>query len=215
MSEMWNRTLVYLGLREEPEEMYDDVPERFDPEDDPHAEHAPQRPGTSSPRPLVGATTRPRADARSARGEGEGRSQTETGRPTRDPAVTETDRSSSSDSNVRALRAGEKRVRAANGGSSISARVGLVDVDTFEDVEAVGSRFRTGQPVLFEVVSEDRTTGRRVIDFVSGLTYASRGRLTKVGRRAFLLVPDGVEVSEEEQQRLLGLGYRLPVSRNA
>jgi FtsZ-interacting cell division protein YlmF len=52
MSGLWDRTLVYLGLREEREDAYDDVYDdrgdapvaRFDADDDPHAERAPRRP---------------------------------------------------------------------------------------------------------------------------------------------------------------------------
>lgn len=203
MSEMWNRTLVYLGLREEPEEMYDEVPDRFDAEDDPHAEHAPERPRSS--RTLVGASAGPRT------GETRGAPRAQRDRPN-EPAG---EHGPVEDSNVRALRTGDPHVRAVGGGSTRAARVSLVDVEAFEDVEAIGSRFRTGQPVLFDIRPGDRTSGQRVVDFVSGLTYASRGRLTKVGSRAFLLVPEGVELSDDEQRRLRGLGYRLPVASDA
>jgi len=54
-----------------------------------------------------------------------------------------------------------------------------------------------------------------VVDFVSGLTYASHGKLTKVGRRAFLLVPDGVELPEDDQRRLGDLGYRVTAGSEA
>jgi cell division inhibitor SepF len=214
VNEMWNRTLVYLGLREEPEEVYEETPARFDPEDDPHAEHAPERPRTS--RSLVGAAAGPHADngrpevRASVRDDGE------------DGARSGSSRSGSSnsgdgadDSNVRSLRTGEAHVRTSERGSTRASRVALVEVAEFDDVESVGSRFRTGQPVLFDVRAGDKVAGQRVVDFVSGLTYASRGRLTKVGSRAFLLVPEGVELAEDERRRLRGLGYRLPLTGDA
>ena len=227
MSDMWNRTLVYLGLREEPEELYDEAPERFDPQDDPHAEHAPERPRTS--RTLVGATAAPRpgdgrSDVRGSTRHGDD-DRPRTGSSRSEPANDSRDRdpgdgspgdgSPGDDSNVRALRSGEAHVRPVERAPVRAARVALVDVERFDDVESIGSRFRTGQPVLFDIVAGDRTSGQRVVDFVSGLPYASRGRLTKVGSRAFLLVPDGVEISEDEQRRLRGLGYRLPVAGDA
>ena len=191
---MWGRTLVYLGLREEPEELYDDLPERFVPEDDPHAEHAP-------PRPTVGARAGSAGSSRdddtssspASAGEG-GRSQ-----PAGSPPEA---------SNVRSLRTGDVHVRAVP--ATAMARAAVVEVGVFEDVEAIGARYRTGQPVLFDASSADAVTGRRVVDFVSGLTFALRGRLTKVGARAFLLVPDGIELSVDERRRLSDLGYRLP-----
>jgi cell division inhibitor SepF len=220
VSDMWNRTLVYLGLREESEELYDEVPERFDPEDDPHAEHAPERPRPS--RSLVGAAAGSRnGDARpevrgSSRHDEDDRERTGSSRPDREDAGGSTRaRQAGEDSNVRSLHTGDPHVRAIDQGTSRTARVALVEVHVFDDVESIGSRFRTGQPVLFEIRSEDRAGAQRVVDFVSGLTYASRGRLTKVGSRVFLLVPDGVELSHDEQRRLRGLGYRLPMATDA
>lgn len=182
-SGLWYRTLVYLGLKEEPEEGYDDLPERmggggddrggpthrrFDPAGDPDLDRG-RRPGDR--------------DATWSRGDDERE-------------------------NVRPL-------RVADGGDNIRplaspVRLAVVEVGRFEDVEEVGSRYRTGQPVLFDVAGADSAAARRVVDFVAGLTYALRGRMTKVGGRAFLLVPDGVELPPDEVRRLDALGYRLP-----
>lgn len=233
MSQMWNRTLVYLGLREEPEEMYDERPQRFVPEDDPYAEHAPQRPNIARERAverdLVGASagsrdsgprdsgprdTRPLEPRASSRG----RDDNGDDRPVRRsvPApddlprlVTEDDLPAST-SNVRPLRVGSRNDADP---APAAVRVAVVELERFEDVEAVGARYRTGQAVLFDIVGGSGAVGRRVVDFVAGLTYASHGTLTKVGSRAFLLVPDQVEVGEVERRRLRDLGYRVPESR--
>jgi cell division inhibitor SepF len=105
--------------------------------------------------------------------------------------------------NVRPLRSADAAARTVS-------RVAQVEVTTFEDVEAVGARYRTGQAVLFDLSGATAGTPRRVVDFVAGLTYALRGELTKVGARAFLLVPEGARVTDEERRRLTELGYRLP-----
>jgi cell division inhibitor SepF len=168
---LWHRTLIYLGLKEEPEEEYGEPPEHFVPDDDPHAEHAPARPRSSG------------SSARQLGDDGE-------------------------EATVRPLRSGDAHVRAVP--SVRVARVALVELDAFDEVEAVGARYRTGQAVLFDLGGASASDARRVVDFVSGLTYASRGRLTKVGNRAFLLLPDGVHLPTEERRRLSDLGYRLP-----
>lgn len=175
---IWHGTLVYLGLKEEPEEGYDELPERFVPEDDPHAEHAPPRP---TPLREAGAGTGAGAAAAA-------------------PA------------NVRALHP-DVHVRAVDAAPAV--RAAIVDVTTFDEVEAVGSRYRTGQPVLFDLGTAAPEAARRVVDFVSGLTYASHGKLTKVGRRAFLLVPDGVDLPADDHRRLGDLGYRMPTGSDA
>lgn len=176
-SGVWYRTLVYLGLKEEPEVGYDEPidvrssagvreetrePARFDPVDDP--------------------------DLRLRRGEHAG-----------SPEVD--DRAS----NVRQLRGTPGVTEPAD------VRLAVVEIGRFDDVEQVGSRYRTGRPVLFDVSGADRADARRVIDFVAGLTYALQGRMDRVGTRAFLLVPEGITLPERETERLRALGYRLPV----
>lgn len=167
MSGIWDRTLVYLGLREEPD-FFDEsssveASDVFVPENDPHAEHAPARPNV--------------------------------------PAV------APSSSNVRALRPDEL----PNGTLGIANdQVAVVTVSQFDDVEGVASRYRAGQIVLFEMPAVDTATGRRVLDFVSGLTYGLRGNLTKLRARVFLLVPEGRRVPIDEIKRLEQLGFTIP-----
>ena len=174
---IWHGTLVYLGLKEEPEEGYDELPERFVPEHDPHAEHAPARPTPlHEPRPPVASSGAAAAPA-----------------------------------NVHALHP-DLHLRSS---TAPVVRAAIVEVATFDDVEAVGSRYRTGQPVLFDLAAAPSEAARRGVDCVSGLTYASHGKLTKVGRRAFLLVPDGVELPEDDQRRLGDLGYRVTAGSEA
>jgi cell division inhibitor SepF len=161
MSSMWHRTLVYLGLKEEPEEGYDDLPERIAVGDDGAPGQVDER-GDVVVRPLRPA-------------------------PTADE---------------------EEPVREA-------IRVAMVEIREFEDVEGVGARYRTGQPVVFDASATDAATARRVLDFVSGMTYALHGKLDKVGTKAFLLVPDGTRVPETELRRLASQGYRIPTGSKA
>ncbi|HEX9765133.1 MAG TPA: cell division protein SepF [Nitriliruptorales bacterium] len=163
---LWRKTLVYLGLVEEPEE-HDDLPERFDGSHPQHGAHDPQ----GQPRPVPAG----------APGAGT--------------------------SNVRPLRVpepGSPHVRAVEGAQG---RVAVVRVEQFEDVEQVGSRYRTGSAVVIDLRAVEHAVARRVLDFVSGMTYALSGRLRPAGDRAFLLAPQGVELSVEERRRLQELGY--------
>ena len=162
MSGMWHQTMVYLGLKEESDETYE----------------------------------QPRRDAASVSDEPERQA------PGNDRG----------EGNIRPLRAAPATDRAP---APQGARAAIVEIAAFEDAEAVGARFRTGQPVVFDASTTDADVGRRVLDFVSGMTYALHGRLVKVGGRAFLVVPEGVRLHEDEVDRLSGLGYRLPTGSGA
>lgn len=149
---VWQKTLVYLGLWEEPEaEQYDDLGSR-----EPVPEPEPER-----------------------------------------------------SSNVRPLRlAGDTHEGAV-------ARIGgrrtvVVEVRDFEqDCARIVRHHRDGTPLLFDLAAVDATTARRVIDVISGMTFALHGKLTKVASRAFLLLPEGASLSSEEQARLEAQGYRF------
>jgi cell division inhibitor SepF len=224
----WNRTMIYLGLKEEPDEVEgDDVPEAFVPEHDPHAEHAPARPNgapdrAASPRrdeaddpDRTTRLERDRGGERAARERSPSGSRREPERDTSGRAsARDADRGTESqDATVRPLRTGDVHVRAVP--NVPVARAAVVELSGFDDVESVGARFRTGQAVLFDLSEAPTADARRVVDFVSGLTYATRGQLTKVGSRAFLLVPDGVHLPADERRRLRDLGYRLPTGSDA
>lgn len=169
---MWHKTLVYLGLKEEPEEGYDDLPERVVTDAEPRRRPVSDDVSVRRPTPIA---------------------------PEPDPV-----------GNVRQLHGGDVQVVRPGGSSSnTSMRTPVVEILVFDDVEAVGARYRTGQPVVFDASKAEAAIGRRVVDFVSGMTYVSRGRLARVGDRAFLLVPEGRALPPEEIDRLEDLGYRV------
>lgn len=92
--------------------------------------------------------------------------------------------------------------------AGLGARVQVVAVSGFEDGAAeIGRQYRMGSPVLFDMTDADGATARRILDFVSGVTFAMRGRMLKMGSRAFLIVPEGIELPVAERERLAALGY--------
>lgn len=92
--------------------------------------------------------------------------------------------------------------------AGLGTRVHVVAVSGFDDGAAeIGRQYRMGSPVLFDMADADAGTARRLLDFVSGVTFALRGRMVKVSARAFLVVPEGVELPMSERERLAALGY--------
>jgi FtsZ-interacting cell division protein YlmF len=102
---------------------------------------------------------------------------------------------------------GAPHVRAMKGVSQV--HVGLAMLEHFDDVEGVGRRYQAGQPVVFDTSRLDAVTARRVVDFLSGMTYALRGRVTRVTPRAFLVKPLDVEIPAIERERLAAEGYPI------
>jgi cell division inhibitor SepF len=161
---VWTRTLVYLGLREEP----DDVDwGRLEGSVTGDVTHATPPAGLAAARSGVRVASSASAPATS---------------------------------NVRSLRSGL---------DVTSERVAVVQVHRFDDVETIGSRYRLRNAVLFDMSGCEKDVARRVLDFVSGLTYATRGVLVRVANRAFLLTPEGLDLPLDERRRLGQLGYEV------
>lgn len=77
------------------------------------------------------------------------------------------------------------------------SRIFTVHPSSFDDVELLGSAFRQGIPVIANLTELDDAAARRVLDFMSGLSYALEGHLERVTSRVFLLSPQTVEVSHD------------------
>ncbi len=62
------------------------------------------------------------------------------------------------------------------------------EVSSFGDVVLPANDYRDGRPVVVNVLAEP-ATGRRIVDFLSGLAYGTDGTLEKAAERLYLLTP--------------------------
>jgi cell division inhibitor SepF len=72
----------------------------------------------------------------------------------------------------------------------------------FNDVQDVGDKFKASIPVILNLQNADHDLSKRLIDFVSGLTYALDGGMQRIADKVFLLMPEGVQLSAEERASL-------------
>ncbi|MHB8190340.1 MAG: cell division protein SepF [Ferrimicrobium sp.] len=81
-------------------------------------------------------------------------------------------------------------------------KIHLVLPTKYADVQEIGDRLKSDQPVIVNLEGVDKELRRRIIDFSSGLTYALEGKLKEISTSVFLLSPQRVEVADEEMFRL-------------
>ncbi|HEY7440004.1 MAG TPA: cell division protein SepF [Acidimicrobiia bacterium] len=204
MPGMWQKTMVYLGLKDDDdgyEYDYDELVLEDEEYADTHAE------------PLE-RTVRPERYERPERYVPERHARYE---PPRHESVSRVERESVSVSpqpRIRALPADEVAPRESSTPTirampASSARVHVVEPHSFNDAQEVGDRLKADQPVIINLQGLGRDLQRRMIDFSSGLTYAVGGTMSRVADQVFLLTPSNVEVSQEEKERLQARGlYR-------
>lgn len=77
----------------------------------------------------------------------------------------------------------------------------VIEPKSFEESRAIADCLKRKRPVLVNFETTDQETARRILDFISGTTYAVAGEIQRVGRNVFLTVPSNVNVSNAETQR--------------
>lgn len=99
----------------------------------------------------------------------------------------------------------------------------------YEDSLHIAARLREGTPVIVNLKLLDSDTGKRLIDFVCGTTYAINGHMMKVGENIFLFTSENIQIANESAQGIEEIGdggngassttepffnQKLPINRN-
>jgi cell division inhibitor SepF len=176
----WHRALVYFGLAED----YEEGPEMYEPETSGGEEvfEAPEEDVEPATRRESRTASVRRLDTRRQRDE-----------------IDDIFADEQTTSRSRVLRP------VGNGGAD--AQVHLVTPRTFNDAQEVADNFKRSIPVIMNLQTADTDLSRRLIDFASGMTYALDGGMQKIAEKTFLLTPRNVEVSAEQQARLVEKGF--------
>src|SRR6476659_7170801 len=178
LSDLWNSTLVYFGVREEDwEDEYDD---------DGSAAHEDLE-QVYSERPNVRRLSprrRPGSDFDDICAEEEPRG----GGPV-------------------PIRGGRNGGPVPQNGHRTAGQVSLVVPKSFHDAQKVADKLKSDVPVIINFQSADPELAKRLVDFASGLTYALDGSMQRVADRVFLLTPSSISVSAEDKALLMERGF--------
>ncbi len=78
-----------------------------------------------------------------------------------------------------------------------NVRMVVVEPTTFEEVQGIALNLRSRRPVIVNLERTDREVARRIVDFLSGSTYALGGAMQRVGGAIFLFAPHNVDVAAQ------------------
>jgi cell division inhibitor SepF len=180
LGNLWNRTLVYFGIAEEDDELYE--------EEEAYAAAASLEQSYRE-RPNVRRLTPRRRQGFDDWTES-----------------SEADDRASRSSSTRAARPAPPRTRIEAVPNPDAVRVHLVLPRSFNDAQQIADRFKQSIPVILNLQNADPELSKRLIDFASGLTYALNGGMQRVADKVFLLTPRNVEVSAEQRAQMLERG---------
>lgn len=76
-------------------------------------------------------------------------------------------------------------------------RVIVVEPVSFEEAQGIAEHLKGRKAVILNLERTDSVLSQRIVDFISGTTYALGGNMQKVGNGIFLFVPNNVDISGE------------------
>jgi cell division inhibitor SepF len=99
-----------------------------------------------------------------------------------------------------------RRARPSASASAL-ARIETVTPRAYNDARTVGEHFRDGVPVIMNLSEIGDADAKRLVDFAAGLVFAAHGSINRVTAKVFLLSPAGIDVTDEDRERIAGAGF--------
>lgn len=73
-------------------------------------------------------------------------------------------------------------------------RVSVLQPRSYEEVQQIADHLKEREPVIVSLEGIDKAVSRRILDFVSGTTYALDGSIHRIGEEIFLFAPLNVTI---------------------
>ena len=80
----------------------------------------------------------------------------------------------------------------------------VIEPQTFDDAQQVAVNLQKKKPVVLNFEKTEKSVANRIIDFISGTTYALNGDIKKISNNVILCAPSNVNVSYSEEEHRLG-----------
>lgn len=84
--------------------------------------------------------------------------------------------------------------KVVNINATTQLQVVLVKPERFENASEIADHLREKRTVVLNLEQTDKTVARRLIDFLSGVTYANEGTIKKVSMATYIMTPYNVEI---------------------
>jgi cell division inhibitor SepF len=74
----------------------------------------------------------------------------------------------------------------------------VLEPGAYDEAQTAADYLKTSRPIVVNLRSAQKELGRRVVDFLSGVTYALDGHMQRVGDEIFLFTPRQVFITSEQ-----------------
>ena len=91
-------------------------------------------------------------------------------------------------------RSEDRRNKVVNIHATTQLSVVLVKPEKFENAAEIADHLRERRTVVLNLEQTNKDVARRLVDFLSGVTYAQDGKIKKVANSTFIITPYNVDI---------------------
>ena len=88
----------------------------------------------------------------------------------------------------------DRRGKVVNIHATTQLKVVLVKPERFENASEIADHLKEKRTVVVNLESTNKDIARRLIDFLSGVAYASEGKIKKVAANTYIITPYSVDI---------------------
>ncbi len=99
-----------------------------------------------------------------------------------------------------------RKSKVVNITSTTQFKVVVVQPETFEEAREIAENLKSNKPVIVNLEKLEKEQARRMVDFVSGASYALGGDIQKISNMIFLVTPYNVGILGDFKDELKNKG---------
>ena len=98
-----------------------------------------------------------------------------------------------------AIRESSRRNKVVNISATAKLQVALFKPERFgEETRNIADELIKTHTVVLNLENTNKDMSRRIIDFLSGVAYANRGKIKKVATSTFIIIPNNVDLTGDD-----------------
>ncbi|HNX29160.1 MAG TPA: cell division protein SepF [Syntrophomonadaceae bacterium] len=78
-------------------------------------------------------------------------------------------------------------------------KVVVCEPDSFDEAQALADHLKSRRQVILNLENTPPDACQRIVDFISGTTYALEGNSQQLGKTIFIFTPSNVEISKDHR----------------
>ena len=87
----------------------------------------------------------------------------------------------------------------------------VIEPAAYDQAQTAADYLKTHRPIVVNLRAAEDDLSRRVVDFLSGVTYALDGHMQRVGDEIFLFTPRQVVITAEQVREEAAAGSLFPI----